>query len=276
MIRSVRSDHHYNQVFNLLTRCNYNSISATFLLSSFGFNLFPLVHFIWCISMTFSISLHILDHPLLSLNGWHYMWISGPYMVPIRSWTIFFLVLLLCSLRGYCGGFISLQMTNCDFLSLPTLLDKLWQIDTKQRNSQIVLFLNWKFFLRPSYILIIAINQLILYLISWIKVFGYEQLHPLQYFRHFSFFLVGCLLWMLCNLWSALVVSNICCNIPKLIHLQVYVLCIGQCPLWYWKHDADIMVVQWGTTTWGRSWHNTISLLVHSQFALISSKHSAK
>ena len=80
MIRSVRLYHHYNQVFNILPRCNYNSISATFLLSSFGFNLFPLVHFIWCISMTFSISLHILDHPLLSPNGWHYMWVLGPLL----------------------------------------------------------------------------------------------------------------------------------------------------------------------------------------------------
>ena len=103
--------------------------------------------------MTFSISLHIFDHPLLSLNGWHYMWISGP----IRSWNIF-LIVLLCSLRAYCGGFISLQMTNCDFLSLPTLLDKLWQIDTKQRNSQIVLFLNWKFSI-PAFIHLLASFQ---------------------------------------------------------------------------------------------------------------------
>ena len=150
-----------------------------------------------------------------------------------------------------------------------------WNKTTKLPNcsfSQLKIF--HLAFIRPDQWSLII--QLILYLISWIKVFGYEQLHPLQYFRHFSFFLVGCLLWMLCNLWSALVVSNICCNIPKLIHLQVYVLCIGQCPLWYWKHDADIMVVQWGTTTWGRSWHNTISLLVHSQFALIWSKRSAK
>ena len=161
-------------------------------------------------------------------------------------------------------------MINCDFLSLPTLLDKLWQIDTKQRNSQIVLFLNWKFFIQPSYILIVAINQLILYLISCLWVGTATPSKIFQAF--FYFFLVGCLLWMSCNLWSALVVSNICCNIPELIHLQVYVLC----PLWYWKHDADIMVVQWGATTWGRSWHNTISLLVHSQFALMTSKHSAK
>ena len=138
------------------------------------------------------------------------------YMVPIRSWTIF-LVVLLRSLRGYCGGFISLQMTNCDFLSLPTLLDKLWQIDTKQRNSQIVLFLNWKFSI-PAFIHLLPSLQTqpidlicdILGKSLWVGTAGELTLYNISGNFIFSWLVVSCGCHGICGLrWSSLIFATI-------------------------------------------------------------------
>ena len=228
--------------------------------------------------MTFSISLHILDHPLLSLNGWHYMWISGPLLHGSNKIMTYFSG---CSSSSFFARLLWRVHLAAD--------DKLWFSFIAHPAGQVVT--NWN---KTTKLPNCSFSQLKIFHSAFIHPDRCDQpidlisdildkslwvgtATPSKIFQaFFYFFLVGCLLWMSCNLWSALVVSNICCNIPELIHLQVYVLCIGQCPLWYWKHDADIMVVQWGATTWGRSWHNTISLLVHSQFALMTSKHSAK